>query len=187
LDYKRWTDDDLVRRFREGDIAAFEALVERYSSPVYNFALRFIGNEPDAADAAQQTFVQLFESPPGSRPDASVRPWLFTVARNKCVDLIRRRIPRAQVGDPTHESTEVDPVDSSPLPEEIYERAEMEQLLQQAIDALPPRNREVVLLRYVGGLTFAEVGEALGMPENTAKTLFQRAKTQLRVFLRQRL
>ena len=68
-----------------------------------------------------------------------------------------------------------DPVDIAPLPAELYEHEELQQILRDAISALPVRSREVVLMRYLGELTFAEIGQALGMPENTAKTLFQRA------------
>src|SRR5205823_8652528 len=113
------------------------------------------------------------------------RPWLFQVAHNKCIDLLRRRraIPRSQLERDDDEQTEAEPMDADPLPEEIYERRELQELLRSAIDHLQPRAREVVLLRYVGDLTFAEIGSSLGIPENTAKTTFQRAKHQLRSYL----
>jgi RNA polymerase sigma factor (sigma-70 family) len=189
MEYASLPDDELARRFREGDAAAFEALLDRYSRSIYNFALRLLGDTADAEDAAQQTFIQAFESLPPSRPDASLRPWLFQVARNKCIDLLRKRrtVPLSALerGDP--ESPSIDPVDEAPLPAELYEREELQLVLQEAIAALPLRSREVVVMRYVGELTFAEIGRALGMPENTAKTLFQRAKASLRVFLRKRI
>jgi RNA polymerase sigma-70 factor, ECF subfamily len=184
----RWTDDALVQRFRDGDVAAFETLVDRYGGPIYNFALRYLDSQPDAADVAQQTFIQAFESLPGLRAEVPLRPWLMRVARNKCIDLLRKRrtvsLPSVTRDE---DATAFDPVDEAPLPEEIYEHAELQETLQEAINTLPPRSREVVLLRYVSGLTFAEAAENLGIPENTAKTLFQRAKVQLRAFLRKRL
>jgi RNA polymerase sigma factor (sigma-70 family) len=189
MEYARGTDEELVRRFRDGDTLAFEALLDRYSRSIYNFTLRMLDDGADADDATQQTFIQAFESLPGVRPDVPIRPWLFQVARNKCIDLIRRRrtVPMSSLQRNDEEPIELDPPDPRPRPEEMYEHAELQQILQDAISDLPLRTREVVVMRYVGELTFAEIGETLGMPENTAKTLFQRAKPQLRTFIRRRM
>ena len=189
MDYARSPDEELLRRFRSGDTVAFEELLDRYNRSIFNFTLRMLSNRDDAEDATQQTFIQAFESLPGTKPEVPLRPWLFQVARNKCIDLIRRRrtVPLSGVQRDDEEQVEIDPPDVRPRPEEIYERAELQQILQGAIDELPIRTREVVVMRYVGELTFAEIGEALGMPENTAKTLFQRAKPQLRAAIRKNL
>lgn len=189
MDGQGLADEELSRRLREGDAGAFEALLRRYSQPIYNFALRMLGDAADAEDAAQHTFVEAFEKLPWTEVDAPIRPWLYKVARNKCIDLIRRRrvVPLVSLEGPTEEGGGLDPPALGPLPEELYERAELQQLLGEAIATLAERSREVVVMRYVGELTFAEIGLALGMPENTAKTLFQRAKGQLRAYLRKRL
>jgi RNA polymerase sigma-70 factor (ECF subfamily) len=189
LDLTGLTDDQLAARFREGNGEAFETLLSRYSGPLYNFALRFLGNPDDAQDAVQQTFIQAFEFMPDSRGDGSLRPWLFQVARNKCIDLIRKRrsSPMSRIEREDPESAPLDLEDAMPLPAELYERAELQRVLQEVISLLPVRSREVVLMRYTGEMTFAEIGRALGMPENTAKTLFQRAKVQLRAYLKKRL
>jgi RNA polymerase sigma factor (sigma-70 family) len=189
MDYGSLPDEQLARRFRDGDAAAFEALLDRYSRSIYNFTLRFLGDPADADDATQQTMIQAFESLPDARPEASLRPWLFQVARNKCIDLIRKRrtIPLSSLERGEAEAQPLDPIDTAPLPADLYEREELQGMLQEAIALLPLRSREVVLMRYVGELTFAEIGRSLGMPENTAKTLFQRAKSTLRVHLRKRI
>ena len=182
-------DEELARRFREGDAAAFDALLQRYSRSIYNFALRLLGDPADADDATQQAFIQAFESFPAARPGASLRPWLFQVVRNKCIDLLRKRrtVPLSTLEREESEASQLEPADNLPLPSELYEREELQQILQDAIATLPARSREVVLMRYVGELTFAEIGRSLNIPENTAKTLFQRAKGPLRVYLRKRL
>ncbi len=189
MDYANIPDQALGRLFREGDAVAFDALLDRHSRSIYNFALRLLGDPADAEDATQQRLIQAFESLSAARPEASLRPWLFRVARNKCIDLLRKRrtVPlssfeRAESGTP-----KFDQVDMAPLPPDLYEREELQQLLQEAIAALPVRSREVVLMRYVGELTFAEIGRALGIPENTAKTLFQRSKSTLRSYLTRRM
>ena len=190
MEYGRIPDEELVRRFREeGDLLAFEAILEKYSQPIHNFTLRMLGNPDDAEDATQQTFIQAYESLPAARPEAPLRPWLFQVARNKAIDLIRRRrsvaLSTLERDDQGYPSIEV--ADDEPLPDELYDHAELQQLLQEAILTLPLRTREVVVMRYVGELTFAEIGQSLGIPENTAKTLFQRAKPLLRGYLRRRM
>src|SRR3954470_24547318 len=121
------TDDALVQAFRLGDVAAFEALVERYSGPVYNFALRFLASPADAADVAQTTFIQAFESLPGSRADVPLRPWLMKVARNKCIDVLRRRraVPLSSLRS-EDDAADIDPVDEGPLPAEIFEQTELQ-------------------------------------------------------------
>jgi RNA polymerase sigma factor (sigma-70 family) len=188
MEYGSLPDEELARRFRDGDAAAFESLLDRYSRSIYNFALRLLGDPADADDAAQQTFIQAFESLPVARPEASLRPWLFQVARNKCIDMMRKRrtVPLSSL-ERADSEVQIDPADTAPLPAQLYEHEELQDILRDAIASLPVRTREVVLMRYVGDLTFAEIGQALGMPENTAKTLFQRAKATLRVYLRKRL
>jgi RNA polymerase sigma-70 factor (ECF subfamily) len=189
MEYGRIPDVELVRRFREGDVLAFEAILEKYSQPIHNFTLRMLGNRDDAEDATQQTFIQAYESLPGARPEAPLRPWLYQVARHKAIDLIRRRrsvaLSTLEREDDDHPSFDI--TDDEPLPDAVYEHAELQQFLQEAILTLPVRTREVVVMRYVGELTFAEIGQSLGIPENTAKTLFQRAKPLLRGYLRRRM
>ena len=189
MEYGRYPDDDLVSRFREGDVSAYEAILDRYSQPIYNFTLRVLGERADAEDAAQQTFIQAYSSLPSAKAEMQLRPWLYQVARNKCIDMLRRRrtVPLSSLEREDHDLGDIEPVDGRPLPPEIYEQAELQDLLQEAIADLPLRAREVVVMRYVNDLTFAEIGTALGLPENTAKTLFQRAKLRLRAFLSSRM
>jgi RNA polymerase sigma factor (sigma-70 family) len=189
MDYSRGPDDELLKQFRAGDTQAFEAILDRYSRPIYNFTYRFLGNAEDADDATQQTFIQAYESLPAARAETPLRPWLFQVARNKSIDMLRRRrsVALSALEREDEDRPDVEVPDTGPLPDEIYEHEELQELLQEAIEALPLRTREVVVMRYVGELTFAEIGEAMSMPENTAKTLFQRAKPLLRSFLGRRM
>jgi len=110
------------------------------------------------------------------------------VARNRCLDELRRkRVLRFAEVETLSEEEESDVLtvlpDSRPLPDELVERRELQQRLLQAIGALPPKFRAVVYLRYREQLTFPEIGQALGMPEATAKTYFSRAKPLLRASL----
>jgi RNA polymerase sigma-70 factor (ECF subfamily) len=171
-----------------GDTDAFETLVRRYTQPLYAFATRILGSADDAADVVQHTFVQCYNALPRLRADTALRPWFYRVARNRCLDLLRQR--RSIQPDTTRDDEdELDTLaalpDSGPSLESLAERHDLQRLLTEAIAALPSKYREVVVLRYEGDLTFGEIAETLGIPENSAKTLFQRAKAMLRLSLRQ--
>jgi RNA polymerase sigma-70 factor (ECF subfamily) len=171
---------------RQRDPAAFEALVRRHQGGLYNFCLRLLGRADDAADVAQETFVQLFTHLGQLDEREPIAPWLFRVARNRCIDVIRRRrtVP-LRVPDEMGESTLiVDPADAEPLPEEVAERADLQDVLASAIAELPPAFAEVVALRYAGDRSFAEIAVILDCDEGTARVRFHRAKTLLRHHLR---
>ncbi|MCS7001919.1 MAG: sigma-70 family RNA polymerase sigma factor [Dehalococcoidia bacterium] len=180
------SDEALVREFLRGDLVAYEALVARYSRPLFNFAYRFVGDYDDANDIAQAVLVQAYTHLHRLRDDQPVRPWLFHVARNKAIDVLRAR-RQLRFSDLTVDDDDLSPVDhvadDQPLPEALLEHADLQRVLGEAIRRLPPKYRQVVALRYTSDLTFREMGEALNLPENTVKTLFQRAKTRLRELL----
>lgn len=175
------TDEQLAAAFLRGERVCFDELVRRYSAPIYAFALRMVGRPEDAEDLTQEVFVQLLRSLPSARADLPLRPWIFVIARNKCLDHLKRRraVPFSDVVD-TDDGGEVAVPDERPLPDELAERADLQQLLQGVIAGLPDRYRVVVALRYSSDLTFAEIGQVLALPENTVKTHFQRAKALLR-------
>lgn len=184
------TDGVLAQQTLAGDQYAFELLVQRYSKPLYNFIYRFLGDYDQASDILQQVFLQLYISLPKLRIGEPLKAWLFQVARNRCLDELRRKraIPFSEL-ESINDEDDVSPVatiaDSSPLPEELAEHHDLQQCLQTAIQTLPPRFRSVVALRYAGQLRFSEIGQVLNMPEATAKTYFQRAKPLLRAALTQ--
>lgn len=182
------SDGILARRSIAGDQRAFEILVQRYSTPLFNFICRFLSDYDQACDILQQVFVQLYISLPNLRTNDPLKAWLFQVARNRCLDELRRKhaIHFSEL-EPANDDDELSPLatmpDTDPLPEELAERRDLQQCLQKAIQTLPPKFRSVVLLRYAGQLSFSEIGQALDMPEATAKTYFQRAKPLLRAAL----
>lgn len=184
------SDGILAQQTLVGDQRAFELLVQRYSKPLYNFIYRFLGDYDQASDILQQVFLQLYISLPKLRTGEPLKAWLFQVARNRCLDELRRKhpIPFSEL-EPANDEDDLSPLatiaDSSPLPEELAERRDLQQSLQKAIQTLPPRFRSVVTLRYAGQLRFSEIGQVLSMPEATAKTYFQRAKPLLRAALTQ--
>jgi RNA polymerase sigma factor (sigma-70 family) len=181
------TDEALAERFQRGDTLAFEALVARYHRPIYHFAYRLLGRAEDAEDATQDVFIQVYRALPRARLDVPLRPWIYRIARNRCLDRLKRQravVFSALAAADDDETGVPDLPDADPLPDELAERADLQRLLSAAIEALAPAYREVVALRYAGDLAFGEIAVVLGMPENSVKTRFQRAKAMLRVALR---
>jgi len=178
------SDEELAKQFVAGRTEAFELLVQRYARPIYNFALNFLGDADEADEATQLVFVQMYHSLPRARLDIPLKPWIYRVARNKCIDLWRGHttlsLSARDEGEGEADAADVDPPDPSPLPDELAERADLQQVLRAAINALPVKYRTAVTLRYINELSFAEIAHIMGVPENTAKTYFQRAKSLLR-------
>jgi RNA polymerase sigma-70 factor (ECF subfamily) len=176
----------LILAARRRDPGAFEALLRRHQRPLYNFCLRMLGQAADAADVAQETFVQLYSHLDRFNEHEPVAPWLFRVARNRCIDVIRRRrtIPLGVLDDSGETTSIVDPADDDPLPEELVERADLQRVLSNAIALLPPAYAEVVALRYAGDRSFAEIAIILDCDEGAARVRFHRAKALLRRHLR---
>jgi RNA polymerase sigma factor (sigma-70 family) len=182
------TDGILAQQAMAGDQYAFEALVHRYSTPLFNFIYRFLNDYDLACDILQHVFLQLYISLPTLRTGEPLKAWLFQVARNRCLDELRRKraihFSELEAGSDEEELSPLSAMaDMQPLPEELAERHDLQDHLQRAIQALPLKFRSVVLLRYISQLSFAEIGKILNMPEATAKTYFQRAKPLLRAAL----
>jgi RNA polymerase sigma-70 factor (ECF subfamily) len=171
---------------RRREPGAFEALVRRHQGPLYNFCLRMLGQAEDAADVAQETFVQLYSHLGRLDEREPLAPWLFRVARNRCIDVIRRRrtVPLTLTDDSGGPLNAFEPADDEPLPDELAERADLQRLLASAIASLPPTYSEVVALRYAGDRSFAEIAQILDCDEGAARVRFHRAKGLLRRHLR---
>lgn len=182
------TDGVLVKQTLAGDQRSFEMLVQRYNVPLFNFICHCLGDYDLACDVAQQVFLQLYISMPTLRTGEPLKAWLFQVARNRCLDELRRkRAIHFSELEAANDEDDLSPLaimpDTRPLPDEIAERHDLQRALRSAIAALPPKFRSVVLLRYAGQLSFSEIGKTLNMPEATAKTYFQRARPLLRASL----
>ena len=166
-------DRALVERFRRGDAAAFDALVRRYQRPIYWLALRYVGNDADAKDVAQRALVQAFVKVGQLREAASFRSWVYRMAANLSLNVVRDRKPAtALVDDVAVASTR------EPLVEEEAQRR-----LRAAVAQLPPQQRLVVELRIYEELPFAAVAEVAECSEDSAKVNFHHAMKRLRVLM----
>jgi RNA polymerase sigma-70 factor (ECF subfamily) len=160
-------DEELLRRANGGDVEAFEALYCRYRDWVYRLAWRCTGNQPDALDVLQETFLYLLRKLPGLRLTASMTTFLYPVVKHLSLNLRRRRSAQA----------DEDVLFALPDPAAApASRAE----LAAVLTGLPPEQREVVLLRFVDDLALDEIAQALDVPPGTVKSRLHRALETLR-------
>jgi RNA polymerase sigma factor (sigma-70 family) len=188
------SDHALIEQAFLGDSTAFELVVGRYHAALYNFIGRCLGDYEQAKDVLQFVFIQLYVSIPklhnnlySLRSKLPLKSWLFQVAWNRCMDELRKKRPVLFSELELVEEEDLSVLDAIPdpypLPEEVAEQDDLRGSLFFAIQSLPPKFRSVVLLRYREELSFSEIGLRLNMPENTAKTYFQRARPLLRASL----
>jgi RNA polymerase sigma-70 factor (ECF subfamily) len=189
------TDADLVDQAAVGNERAYEMLVQRYEKQVWHFVYHHMARTDDVQDIVQFVFLQLFLFLPrlqghliSTKSQQPLKSWLFQVARNRCHDERRKKhlllFSDLDTAASEEESSPFEYLpDTSPLPDETVEQQDQQRLIQDAIQTLPSHFRSIVSLRYREDLTFREIGQRLHIPENTAKTYFQRARPLLRTAL----
>jgi RNA polymerase sigma-70 factor, ECF subfamily len=173
----RHMDASVLDEARRGDLVALDALVKRYHDRVYRFGLRACRDSFDADDAVQEAFAKL-----ARRPDVARHPgalsWLMTVVKNACLRLLRPFArARRHLGEQTEVLDDVPADDASP--EAALERWQLVRAVHEAIAALEPLYREVIILRDLEGMSGEEVGRALGISLPAMKTRLHRARRLL--------
>lgn len=169
-----WESGDawLVARIRRGDQRAFDDLYARYQPPVLSLCRQLTGNREDAEDAVQHTFLAAHRRIAGSDEQLELRPWLFAVARNRCLSLLRSRACGVRVG---LEAVELR-VDG--LAAEAERRQELRDLVRD-LARLPEEQRAALLLSQLHSLSHREVGAAIGVPSEKVKALVFQARSAL--------
>ena len=170
---------------REGDLQAFNALVEMHQGQVYNLCRRMLGVREAAQDATQEAFLAAYNNIRRFR-GTSFRAWLFRIAANAAIDEMRRRRRRPQVSlEAPFSDTEtaLDLPDLAPGPEELALRSERARSMQAALLTLPPDQRLAVILADVQGLSYEEVGQVMGSSLGTVKSRISRGRGRLRHYL----
>lgn len=182
---KHQDEPDLLDRSRQGDLDAFNRLVERYQAAVYNVCLRMLASPQAAEDAAQETFISAFRAVRSFQGQA-FRAWLYRIASNACYDELRRRRGRqaASMDEPRGEDQRtLDVPTTAPSPEERAEHQELGQLIQEALGQLHPDQRICLVLCDVQGLEYAEIAQVLNIGLGTVKSRIFRARAQMRALL----
>ncbi|MBI5015888.1 MAG: sigma-70 family RNA polymerase sigma factor [Deltaproteobacteria bacterium] len=181
-------ESQLVERARGGDFDAFEVLVGRSEAKAYNHLLRLVGNTEDARDLLQETYLSAYKNLSAFKGDSSFGTWVYRIATNHALMRLRKKQPQEVAIDdvqiPTHEELKGRNISDWAIdPKEAVLRKELREVLQEAIQGLPPLYRAVVVLRDVDELSTEETAAALGITEGAVKTRLHRA----RIFLREAL
>jgi RNA polymerase sigma-70 factor (ECF subfamily) len=180
------SDEALMLRFQSGDRAAFGILVRRHKTAIYNFILRQVRTPPSAEDLAQDVFVKIVQNAADFKHEARFTTWAYAIARNVCIDHLRkmslRRHPSLDhsdsgegptLGERTADSRPGASVDRSAIGAELAVR------ITRAVEELPPEQREVFLLREIGHVPFKDIAEMTNVPENTVKSRMRYALERL--------
>ena len=175
-----------IEALRQGDRREFARLVDTYSGPLYRLALKMLGNASDAEDALQNTFLKAFQHVDTFEGRSSLSTWLYRIASNEALMLLRKRRPETTFSDmqPEDETDQnIDPVqftDWCCLPEEELLSAEARITLDRAVQHLPETLRIVFVLRDIEGLSIQETSQVLTLSETAVKTRLLRARLRLR-------
>jgi RNA polymerase sigma-70 factor (ECF subfamily) len=176
-------DEMLMVRYRRGDRAAFAEIVRRYQTPLFTFSLRYLRDRDRARDVTQETFLRVVRRAEEFKHESRFSTWVFAITRNLCIDELRKGRHRS------HASLEASVGEAPPLlerlsnsdvgPERRAQSGELQDGISRAIAALPDDQREVFLLRQLGGVPFADIAKITETPENTVKSRMRYALERL--------
>lgn len=182
-------DEKLMARYARGDLAAFEALMARHRRGLYNFIYRFLGDSQKAEDVFQEVFLEVIKARRRYRPIAKFTTWIYRIARNRCIDTLRKEQSRKTVDLPEEDrgyegGQLLDAIVSeAPSQEDRALAWEFQHYLQKALDQLSEDQREVFIFREKLGISFNEISEIVGVPVNTVKSRMRYALQNLRRYL----
>ncbi|KVT73031.1 RNA polymerase subunit sigma [Burkholderia ubonensis] len=178
---------DLIRRIAAGDPGAFELVMRRHNRRLYRLARAVLRDDADAEDALQAVYLSAYRSIARFRGDATLGTWLSRLVLNECFGRVRRArrragaLPMRDAGDAFDEADMID--FSSDSPERSAACAELRNLLERRIDALPPAFRIVFMMRSVEEMSVEETAQCLALPEATVRSRHHRARRMLRASL----
>lgn len=183
------SDAALLAAYRDGDSGAFEALLGRYRGPIFNFVLRSVRDRGRAEELYQDVWMKVIERCDDFRGDAKFSTWLYTIARNVCIDHQRKMKFRAHASleapQPGKDQALGDRLaNPGPSTERLAAGGLLKERIAAAVEELPVEQREVFLLRQLQGLAFNEIARVVGAPANTVKSRMRYALERLQEALR---
>lgn len=173
-------DTEIIRQVLSGHHEKFADLVERYQVPLIHFLRRTLGLDEDVFDCAQEAFLAAYRNLSRYSEEHPFRAWLYTIARNKALDLLRKR--RREVPLILDENL----VDDQPLPEEVCLVKEQAAMLAEVLNELPEHYGQALYLRFHQELSYEEIALVLAVPVSRVKTYLHRGKEKLRQRLERR-
>lgn len=187
MSYQDQTDEELMQAFQQGESLAFEVLLMRHKKGVSNFLFYLLKGRENTDEAFQEVFERVLRSAQSYRPEARFTTWVYTIARNYCIDMYRKqRIRRGgylndyykDEGD-GHSHWEEKIADDQPKTFELVGAKDLTEKLERALAAINPDQKEVFLMREKAGLQFDEIAEVMGVSVNTVKSRMRYALASL--------
>ncbi len=180
------SDEDLIERFQRGDLYAFDLIVKRYKDQLLNFIYRFVGNQEEAEDIIQETFLRVYRKRKAYKRIAKFSTWIYTIAGNLARTELRRRKRRKlfSVTDLGYEDRDYEISDEGHSPEREVDGVMQEEIIQKAIEKLSPKFREVIVLRDVQELSYEEISKIINVPIGTVKSRVNRGRLRLQAQLK---
>lgn len=179
-------DNFLIEKYLAGDGDAFKGLINKYTTPIYNFTVRFVGKD-SAEDLVQDIFIKVWKNIDKFDSNrASFKTWVFTITRNTVTDYLRKKKVLLYSSFDKEEAYESNIEDEAVLPDEALIKLEDKDLLNSLLDKISPSYREVLILYYQEDMTFSEIGQLLDKPLNTVKSQHRRALMKLKEMLDER-
>jgi len=182
----KYTDEDLIARFQNGDEYAFDEIVNRYKDRLLNFVFRFIGQIDESEDIVQDTFLKVYKNKNSYVNIARFSTWIYTIAGNLAKTELRKRKRRRifSISKMGIDDKEFELLSTARTPEENTESVFNEKIIQNAIQKLPDKFRTVIILRDIQELSYDEISKIIGVPLGTIKSRVNRARLKLRELLK---
>jgi RNA polymerase sigma-70 factor, ECF subfamily len=192
------SDEAIVEEFRQtGDSTQFKSLVRRYQNRIYNAALRILGNQDEAEEVTQDTFLKVHQGISGFRKEASFSSWIFRIAHNLCVDVVRTKQRRTGVKvvsfDPQSTQNEEDSLDPAlslsqiadplPSPAQKVDLEEQQLVIERTLQELPESQRTVVVLHDIEGFQYQEIADIVGTSVGTVRSRLHYGRLKMRELL----
>lgn len=171
-------DKDILIRARAGDLEAFEYILSFFEKSIYNYCLKILKNQAAAGDAAQDTFIKVYNHRKEIDPEKNIKTWIFTIATNTAYDFLRAKKRKNEISLDAQAETIYD------LQAYYPERGAVSDV-EAALGRINPEYKKVLLLFYQQGFGYAEIAEIVGIPLNTVKTQLSRGKEQLKEILKE--
>lgn len=181
-DYKEQDDTALIKLAQKGDEKAFEEIVNRYSNRVINLTSRIMGSRDDGWDIAQEVFISVWKNIKSFDSTKNLYPWIRRIAINACYEELRKRgktlessLDNVEEGEPS-----IDVPDEKYSPEDTFEKIELNEVIERALETLPEHYRVTLWLRVIENLTYEEIAETLNINIGTVKSRINMARKLMR-------
>ena len=183
-----YNDTELIERFQKGDTAAFDTLFTRYQKRTYRLVQRFISNREDALDLTQDAFIRAYQGLGDFKSQCQFYSWLYRITVNLCIDFLRKKARSEVLLYDSDESGELSmaniPDPRSESPAKAAENKELRAHIRKAVRRLPPKQRQIFILRHWDGLSLKDIAATVGRSDGTVKAHLLHAHRNLRKHLR---